>query len=407
MKILHILNHSIPHTDGYAIRSANIVHFQLEMGLQPLVLTSGRHTPASACGCEIIDGVTYYRTPPHREFPLPFLRQMMAIRKMAARIEAVVLLERPDILHAHSPCLWGKAASRVARRHKLPLAYEIRGLWEDAAVDQGKTRATSLRYRLSRALETSVVREATVITTIAGHLKDELALRGIPPEKIHLVPNGVDAEKFQPRQSDVQLASSLKRDGQVLVGYIGTLYPWEGVEVLLHAVPRIIARAPNVKFLIVGGGEQADFLRNAIRDLNLEAHVHFVGEVRHADIARYYSILDILVYPRRRTRNTELCTPLKPLEAMAMGKAVLGSDVGGIRELLAKETGVLFQAGDPADLAEKCLSLILQPEMRIALGRNSRAYVVSTRNWETIARRYLDAYAATSAGNAATTNGKS
>jgi PEP-CTERM/exosortase A-associated glycosyltransferase len=404
MKILHILNHSIPALDGYAIRSANIIHFQKEMGLEPVVLTSAaqKYIPVEN-NLEIIDGTKYYRTPPHGLWPVPFIKQIQTVRRMAARIEEVVRIEQPDILHAHSPCLWGQAAIRVARRHRLPLAYEIRGLWEDAAVDQGKTTETSMRYRLSRALETRVVRGATVITTIADHLKDELEQRGISREKIHLVLNGVDADKFLPRQPDNELASSLNLNGEVRVGYVGTLYPWEGVEVMLHAVPMIVAKNPKVKFLIVGGGRQAESIRAMIRDLNLEGQVNFVGQVHHADVARYYSIMDILVYPRRRTRNTELVTPLKPLEAMAMEKAVLGSDVGGIRELFTKETGVLFRAGDAGDFAEKCLSLVSQPERRAELGRNARSYVLNERNWENIVKSYSDIYAKASAENA---NGK-
>jgi PEP-CTERM/exosortase A-associated glycosyltransferase len=394
MKILHVLNHSMPVADGYAVRSANIVHFQKMLGLEPVVLTSAQQkSPSNAENLEIIDGTRHYRTPRHRQLPVPFVRQLYAVRKMAMRIEEIVQIERPDVIHAHSPCLWGKSAAKIAKRHRIPLVYEIRGLWEDAAVDQGVTKETSIRYRLSRELETRVVREATVVTTIAEHLKHELVERGISPDKIHLVPNGVDAEKFLPQKSDDALAASLNLNGEVRVGYIGTLYPWEGVEVMLQAVPKIVARWPKVKFLVVGGGKQADILRGLIEEMRLASHVTFVGEVRHQDVARYYSIMDILVYPRRSTRNTELVTPLKPLEAMAMEKAVLGSDVGGIRELFTKETGELFRAGDCDDFAEKCLGLIARPDRRSTMGRNARNHVLSDRNWEDLVKRYLDIYA--------------
>lgn len=393
MKILHILNHSVPHTDGYAVRSASIVRFQSGLGLEPVVVTSPRHEPVPTADVEVIDGVRYYRTFSRPGRGVPFLREIRSVRRMAARIEEIVQIERPDILHAHSPCLWGKAAARVARRHGLPLVYEIRGLWEDAAVDQGKIGTASLKYRFGRALETRVARSADAVTTIAEHLKGEFIQRGISREKIVLVPNGVDVDSFNPRHPDEQLVSELGLDGCIRIGYVGSLSPWEGIEDLLRAVPEIVSQAPRARFLIIGGGEQEATIRTLIRDLDVAGHVQFVGRVPHEDIARYYSIMDILVYPRKPTRNTELVTPLKPLEAMVMEKAVLGSDVGGVSELLEAGTGLLCRAGDPADLAKKCLQLITHPEQRRLLGVKAREHVLATRDWKTLIRRYLDVYA--------------
>ncbi len=398
MKILHILDHSVPETDGYCIRGANIVRFQSQLGLEPVVVTSAQHEAASTGEVEVIEGVRYYRTLSRRKGRIPFLRELQAVRQMAARIADVVQIEQPDVLHAHSPCLWGEAASRVARRCGLPMVYEVRGFWEDAAVDRGKTTVTAPRYRLSRALETRVVRAANVVATIAEHLKTDLVQRGISGEKIVLVPNGVETERFGPLQPDRQLIAQLGLDQCVCVGYIGSLFPWEGVEDLVQAVPHIVRQAPQTRFLIVGGGEQDGAIRDLVRQLDVADYVRCVGMVPHEQISRYYSILDVLVYPRKSTRNTELVTPLKPLEAMAMEKAVLGSDVGGISELLAEGTGLRFRAGDPVDLAEKCLQLIDQPLQRELLGRNARAHVMATRDWKTLAATYLDIYSTATNG---------
>ena len=145
MKVLHVLDHSVPRRDGYSIRSASIVSNQMQIGIEPVVVTSARHDPASTINDEVIDGIHYYRVHPERLVPLPILNRLQAIHKMAGKIDKLVRIEQPDVLHAHSPCLWGEATARVARRHGLPFVYEIRGLWEDAAVDQGKTRRVSLR----------------------------------------------------------------------------------------------------------------------------------------------------------------------------------------------------------------------------------------------------------------------
>ena len=405
-KVLHILNHSLPRTDGYAIRSANIVRFQRESGLEPVVLTSPAHLEGSS-DLDMIEGVRYYRTRRASRCSLPFVGQYDAIRRMAGRIDEVVQAEGSDVLHAHSPCLWGAAAGKAARRRGLPFVYEIRGFWEDAAVDQGKCSSRSLRYRLSRWLETRVARQASVVTTIAENLRTELIQRGIDSNNVIIVPNGVDAERFTPREPDHQLESALSLNGQPCIGYLGTLYPWEGVDDLVRAVPLILSRVPNVRVLIVGGGLEETRVRSLIAELDLRDRVTFVGNVPHEEVLRYYSLMDVLVYPRKSTRNTELVTPLKPLEAMAMQKAVLGSDVGGIRELLVPETGILFRSGDPADLAEKCISLLNDPEQRRALGENARRHVTAARNWRALAKAYRQVYsqaveACVPAGNTST-----
>ncbi len=398
MKILHVLNHSPPQqVDGYAIRAENIVRAQAGRGWLPVVLTSPQQPKSHEDGVENVDGLFYYRTRSRGARRAPFVRQFQDVNQMAARIRAVAAVEHPDVIHAHSPCLWGKAAALAARRLRIPLVYEVRGFWEDAAVDLGKTSETSLRYRMSRALETRVARAADAVVTIGELLRKDLAARGIVERKMFVVPNGVDADAFVPRPADERLVALHGLADTIRIGYIGTLYPWEGIEDLVRAVPQIVASAPHARFLIVGGGAREDAVRNQIARLGLAPWVNFVGPVPHEDVIRYYSLLDILVYPRRRTRNTELVTPLKPLEAMAMEKAVLASDVGGLCELTAGETALRFNSGDPADLARQCLQLIASAEERAALGRRGRAAVLAHRHWPTLISRYEEVYAAASA----------
>lgn len=392
MKVLHILNDSMPYLSGYTVRSANIVRFQSALGLEPVVLTSPHHEPVPSEEVEIIDGIRHYRTFPKSGRRLPFLHELQVVRQMATRLDEVVRLERPDVLHAHSPCLWSEATARVAKRRKLPFVYEVRGLWEDAAVDLGKMTSRSLRYRLSRAWETRVARSADVMITIAEHLKSDFVGRGINADKILLVPNGVDAERFEPQEPDASVASKLGLNGGVCVGYVGSLFGWEGVDDLVRAVPDIVAHAPETKFVIIGGGDLEEPLRALATQLGVERYVQVLGKVPHADILRYYSVIDIVVYPRKPTRNTEHVTPLKPLEAMAMKKAVVGSNVGGIRELIAEGTGLLHRPGSPADLAKTCLQLIDHPEQRQQMGHNARAHILKTRDWRQLIATYLDAY---------------
>ena len=364
--MLHILDHSVPKTDGYSIRSANIMRYQREFDIEPVALTSPAH-PENSNDIETIDGIRHYRTNGSGLPSAPFVHQYLAVRRMSSRIDEVVKSEQPAILHAHSPSLWGLAASRVAKRRGLPFVYEVRGFWEDAAVDQGLTSSRSIRYRLSRTMELYVARAADAVVVIAEHLKKDLVLRGVADEKFSVVKNGVDRNKFVPCERDRKLESKLGLAGRPTIGYVGTLYPWEGVDDLVRAVPLIRQRVPDIRVLIVGAGLLYESLGSLVKQLDVADCVDLLGSVSHSDIAEYYSVMDILVYPRKRSRNTETVTPLKPLEAMAMDKPVIGSDVGGIQELIPLGTGVLFRAGESTDLAEKCVDLITDPEHAVCL----------------------------------------
>lgn len=392
MKVLHILHDSLPILSGYAIRSASIAKWQAAAGMEPTIVTSPQHEGPADGPAAVIDGITYYRAKRKAYPKVPFLREAKMVRQFAGEICELAERIRPDILHAHSPCLWGEAVARASRLSKLPAVYEVRGFWEEAAVDIGKIRPTSLRYRLTRGLETRVMRLVDQVVVIAEGLKTDIEGRGIPTEKIAVVRNGVDVDGFAPRSPDTELQHRYGTLGKTCIGYIGTLHPWEGVIDLLDAVPTIVAKCQNIKVLIVGTGSQSTLIRERIAAMGLGDTVEFVGEVPHRDITRYYSVMDILVYPRRSTRNTETVTPLKPLEAMAMGKAVIGSNVGGIRELIPESTGLTFRAQDVEDLARKCIQFVQSPDLRTQLGDSARLYTIEHRSWKRLVQSYHEIY---------------
>lgn len=391
VKVLHILDHSLPKTDGYAVRSSCIARHQRQFGIHPAVLTSPAH-PGSDTDFEVLDGMRHYRTRVAGLPTTPFVHQLCAIRRMSKRIDEVIKLEQPDILHVHSPALWGLATARSARRSGIPFVYEVRGFWEDAAVDQGKTSPTSIRYCLSQAMEVRVARAANAVVTIAHELKRDLVRRDIQADKISVVNNGVDRQDFSPREPDALLENELGLNGCSRIGYIGTLYPWEGVDDLVRAVPLIRKSVPEIRVIIVGDGYLYETLRKTIDVLGVADCVNLIGSVPHTEIARYYSVMDLLVYPRKSSRNTETVTPLKPLEAMAMEKAVVGSDVGGIRELIIPGTGSLFASGSPESLAEKCIELLSDSGKRQLFVTNALQKVVAPRDWKLVAESYMPIY---------------
>jgi PEP-CTERM/exosortase A-associated glycosyltransferase len=400
MKVLHVLDHSLPLTSGYSTRSRSIAVCQREAGLEPVILTSPRHAYPGG-PVETWDGIRHYRTAPvrrSRRLPHAELPRLMA--RLGRRIVEVARAERVDLLHAHSPVLNGLPALWAGRRLGIPIVYEARAFWEDAAVDQGTTREGSLRYRLSRALETWLFRRAGRVVVIAEAMRREIVARGVSAERITVVPNGVDLARFRPAARDAALAARLGLDGGPLFGFIGSFYRYEGLAFLMRALPLLRQRLPGAQVLLVGGGEEEEALHALARAL--DGAVIFAGRVRPDEVGRFYPLLDVFVCPRRRIRLTELVTPLKPLEAMAMERPVLASDVGGHAELIRHgETGCLFPAESRERFVDECVRLAGAAEFRRHLAERGRRFVESERTWTRLVARYEPVYRAALTGGRA------
>ncbi len=392
MRVLHVLDHSLPLQSGYSFRTRAIVKAQQAMGWKVLCVTGARHT-APGPAVEEIDGITFHRTvaPEPAASPLLEWREIAALAKHTDRI---VREWRPDLIHVHSPVLNALAALRVAKRRKVPLLYEIRAFWEDAAVGNGTAREGSLQCRLTRLLETYAVRKADAVAVICEGLKRDLIARGIAADKIMVSPNGVDMELFgHPPPRDAALARELGLDGAEVVGFIGSFYPYEGLDDLIAAMPLLLKQRPDAHLLLVGGGPMEAALRKQVERSPAAARICFVGRVPHDAVDRYYSLIDILAYPRKAMRLTELVTPLKPLEAMAQRKLVAASDVGGHRELIEDNvTGTLFPPGDPQAIADALAVLFADRAGWERRRETARQYVEKDRNWSSNIRNYLPVY---------------
>jgi PEP-CTERM/exosortase A-associated glycosyltransferase len=323
-----------------------------------------------------------------------FLEPLACMLATARRLDALVARLAPDVLHAHSPVLNALPALWVGRRRGIPVVYEMRASWEDAAVDHGTTTEGSVRYRLSRTLETFALRRADHVTTLCEGLRQDIAARGIPEEKITVIPNGVNPVQFGAgRPRDPALAAALGLQGATVLGFAGSFYAYEGLDLLIDALALLTPRHGALKLLLVGGGVQEEALKRQAQALGLMDRVIFAGRVPHAEVGRYYDLIDILVYPRRSMRLTELVTPLKPLEALAQGKLVVASDVGGHRELIQDgRTGILFPAGNAGALAQTIERLLEEPQRWEALKRAGRKFVEEERTWARSVARYAAVY---------------
>jgi PEP-CTERM/exosortase A-associated glycosyltransferase len=388
-KILHVLDHSLPIGSGYSYRTRSIVTFQKRLGLEPVVLTSPKQGTASD-GLERVDGIAHYRTG-QTGGRLPFARELLLMVRLASRIIRVARAEGAELIHAHSPSLNGLPALWAARRLGLPVVYEVRTFWEDAAVNNGTFAEGSLRYRLSRALETAVLRRVHHVIAICEGIRAEVISRGIPPERITVVPNGVEAEWLERRARATDLAAQLELGAGPVFGYIGSFSRYEGLPFLIGAMPELLARFPGARLLLVGGGRDEEAVRAAARRAG--SAVVLPGRVPQERVRDLFTLLDVFVLPRRRIRLTELVTPLKPLEAMAMGVPVLASDIGGHAELVSDgETGLLFKAESADSLVEQAVRLGGDPRLRAGLVAGGRRWVEAERTWDRIVAGYLPIY---------------
>ncbi len=391
-RVLHVLDHSLPLHSGYTFRTRAILKAQQAAGLEVRGITGLRHL-AEGPDADEVDGIQFHRTRGTANGP-PGLREWREIGALAEAIERLCAEWKPDILHAHSPALCGKAALIASRKLGIPLVYEIRAFWEDAAVSNGSSAQGSVKYRLTRALESHVVAGADAVVTICQGLKDDLVARGTAPAKITISPNGVDLALFgEAAAPDPALAAKLGLGSGPVIGFIGSYYDYEGLDDLIAAMPLLIERQPDARLLLVGGGPMEAALMAQAGSSPSASAIRFVGRVPHGEVERYYALVDVMAYPRKRSRLTDLVTPLKPLEAMAQNKLVAASDVGGHRELITDGvTGTLFAPDDPAACAAALAGLLADRASWHARRSTGRAHVAASHDWRRNIYRYHDVY---------------
>lgn len=378
----------MPYVCGYSVRSEQILSLERKMGIEVAVVTSAQQPDAPPDA--VLAGVPYFRTHCERLMRSP-LREFQLMWALARRISAVIDQFKPDVVHAHSPVLVGLPAYFVARRRGLPLVYEVRDLWENASVDRGKFAVGSVPYRVARGLETWLLRHADAVVTIGETLRDELQRR--TGRSIAVTSNGVDPDLFRPLEPDPEWLRQWNPDGQQVIAYVGAFQPYEGLDVLAKAMRLIVAQQDRVHLLIVGDGPERRELEAVVEREKLQAHVTFAGRLPHGRVKEIYAVADLLIYPRIATLTTQLTTPLKPLEALSMQKAVLASDLPAMRELISDQaTGMLFEPGNPQDLAEKALKLLSDPSLRSKLGGEGRSRILQERCWDLSVAKYKPIY---------------
>ncbi|MCU1567140.1 MAG: glycosyl transferase family 1 [Pseudarthrobacter sp.] len=297
---------------------------------------------------------------------------------------------RVSLVHSASNYVTALPALVAARRLGIPFVYEVRGLWEITQLSTNPAWNESDRYTLAVRLETFVAKEADAVLAITPQVRDELVARGVRPESISLMPNAVDTDEFAPMPPFEPLRRKLKiPDGAVVVGYAGSLVPYEGLEDLVTATRILRDRDANVHVVIVGDGVQLHELKRQAAEQDILDCITFTGRVPASAIPDYISLFDIMPCPRRRLPVTEMVSPLKPLEAMASAKAVVLSDLAPLRDLAGQgqERAILCEPGSPDSLAEAISHLARNEDVRTSLGMRARLWAVSERTWKAAGHR--------------------
>ncbi|XPF93382.1 TIGR04063 family PEP-CTERM/XrtA system glycosyltransferase [Colwellia sp. RE-S-Sl-9] len=395
MKVLHILEYSRPNISGYSLRSDAIIRHQRKLGIITSQLTSQRYQDFKEME-ENVDGIIYERTQVSRSFltKIPFVNYLHHINHLAKRIEQAVLADKPDVIQTHSPMFNALAAIKIGKKYNIPVTYEVRALWEDAAVDTGKTTEGSLKYKTIKAIEQSAFDKADAVSCICNGLKEDLIKRGIPESKLYVTPNAVDIDNFKPLyKRNAELEKSLNLSGKKVVAFIGTFFKYEGLSYAIDAINIISKTRDDIHLLLVGAGNELESLKKQVSSLNLDKFVTFVGRVPFENVGDYYSLANVMVFPRESIRLTELVTPLKPLESMAQFKPVIASDIGGHRELIEhNKTGFLFEADNSEALANTILNVIDDEELLTQISETGLDFVTEERNWLNTAKQYISVY---------------
>lgn len=401
VKVLHVLEHSFPKLAGYTVRAKYIIDNQKKEGLHPVVITSPLQgkTKRSVKDYEEIDFVRYYRTGCFNRLnmgepiPLRLARRYAYSRAYLKAIMWVAKKENIQIIHSHSSYLNGVRGNQAAKAAGIPSVYEVRGLWQDTASVNADINPDHWKYRFVSHMDRKAMTRADRVVTLSRRLKEELIRMGVDRERLHVVPNGVDTQIFRPRERSPEIEKRYKLKDKITFGFIGSIRRIEGLSLFLENLRRIIARTGNVCVLLVGDGDEVPHLKKIVEKQDLSNYVYFTGRINHDQIFDYYTAIDIFLYPRIDAKVNHKVTPLKPLEAMAMEKIVLASDVGGLAELVTDgSNGFLFRVGDGDHLVRRCLELIEKPSLRETIGRQARQWTVRKRDWQTIIKRYETIY---------------
>ncbi|MFD2796809.1 glycosyltransferase family 4 protein [Promicromonospora vindobonensis] len=398
--VLHHLTNSLPHTQsGYTLRSHAILVAQRAGGLRASATTRPGYPltigSLTARGTDVVDGVAYRRLVASRVLP-------DVTRRTAQEAELLTEAAREagaSVLHTTTPSANGVLARTAARQLGIPWVYEVRGLPEETWVashgtPEGRARAAASRRRaLMQAKETELALAADAVVTLSGTMRDALVARGVPAERITVVPNAVSEALLTTEHPTPEAARAvLGLPAGPAIGTVSSLVDYEGLETVVRTVATLRARGQDVTGVLVGDGVSRPGLARLARELGVADHVVLPGRVPSDVALTWLAALDVVLVPRRDHEVTRLVTPLKPVEAMAVGRPVVASALPALVEA-AGGAGLHVDADDMEGWATSVGALLEDAGRRAELVERGRV-VAAERTWVRNAETYLGIYRA-------------
>lgn len=405
-RIAYFLHNSLPYSSGgYATRAQGIAAGLMKAGFDVLCTSrpgfpldiAGDHVGRDLTPGDIVDGVKYLRI-----FE-PLRKNINGnVYMLAAADEIVQYLKkhRVEAVLAASNHLTAIPAAIAAREVGIPFFYEVRGFWEITRISREPAYKSTPQYAGQVENERLAAVNADAVFTLTTPMKEELVKRGVNEQSITILPNSCDPTKFSPRGRDRALAESLGIPSKVpVIGYIGSFVQYEGLENLAQACAELIKKNIDFRLLLVGnenasGSERGPITEEILRvasEEGLADKLIMPGRIPHDQVESFYSLIDIAPFPRKPQPVTEMVSPMKPLEALAMEKAVVVSSVRALTEMIIEnETGLVFEKGNIKDLSEKLEILIKDEKLRCRLGKNGRSWVENERTWNRTSEKARD-----------------
>jgi len=405
--VLHLLKYSLPNLSGYSIRSHYILLKQKRFAhsfalINPYLFRKNKP--------DIFDNVIYFRYPLNlkinsyrsslfsKYFMISRLEHMIyysLLKTPLPYIKMIVKQKNVNLIHGHTNENFAKFGEIVAHKRGIPFVYEVRGFWEDSQVAAGRLKGDGFQYLKMRKNESTLMKKSDAIITLGKMMKLELISRGIDQNKIIIIPNAVDIENFQPKSPDINLQRDLSIEKKKVIAYIGSIREIEGIETLIKAIVLVRKEIKDVVLLLIGSCNKTYLLKleKLVKKLGIDRIVHFTGQIQQKEIKKYYSIVDVIVIPRNNFRVTRLVTPLKQLEAMAMQKVVITSDLPALCETIKPGiSGDIFKTGDSSSLANKILYYLSNQDLRRRIGETARKFVQKNYDWNIIIEKYHSLY---------------
>ena len=395
--VLHILKESLPFFErGYTMRSRMTLAAQKLAGYDPTVVTSLGFPRNQGFedfhSLDVVDGIAHHRLDLGSGYDTRSIPYDQILNDQATLTAGIAKKSRPALIQAGSgyrgyeTALVGLA---VARHLSVPLIYEMRSFLEHTWTNEFERSEQGEYYQRRHDQETRCLLESDFVITIAEAMRHEIMSRGVSGDKVAVVPNVVDVERFQPRPKSQSLLRRYGLDRRPILGYISNLGAREGIESLIIAVARLRESGTDVAGLVVGDGPERERLSALVSELGLTEHFVLTGHVANREIEDHYALIDLFVVPRVDDRAARLVTPLKPLEAMAMEIPVIASDLPALRELVAPgRRGEVFVPDDPDSLAHTAGELLGSPDRCRDLAEEAKEWILEERTVESNAKRY-------------------